>query len=54
MLNICQIKLPVTHTQEELEKKILSVLRISREELLSWNIARQSLDARKKPELFFV
>ena len=49
-----QIKLPVTHTQEELEKKILSVLRISREELLSWNIARQSLDARKKPELFFV
>lgn len=54
MLSICQIKLPVTHTQEELEKKILSVLRISREELLSWNIARQSLDARKKPELFFV
>ena len=54
MLNICQLKLPVTHTQEELEKKILSVLRISREELLSWNIARQSLDARKKPELFFV
>ena len=54
MLSVCQIKLPVTHTREDLEKKLLSVLRIPREELLFWRIARQSLDARKKPDLFFV
>ena len=45
MLSVCQIKLPVTHTREDLEKKLLSVLRIPREELLFWRIARQSLDA---------
>ena len=54
MLTIQQLKLPVTHTESDLEKKILKTLKIKKEELLSWTIRKQSLDARKKPELFFV
>ena len=52
MLRVQQLKLPVSHTREELEKKLRKTLKLSKEELLSWNIRRQSLDARKKPELF--
>lgn len=54
MLSIQQIKLPVTHTREDLERKIIRTLKIQREDLISWKIKKQSLDARKKPELFFV
>ena len=54
MIKIQQLKLPVSHTRKELEGKIKKLLKISTEDLLSWNIRRQSLDARKKPELYFV
>ena len=54
MLTLQQIKLPVSHTREDLEKKILKTLKISPQELQSWKIRKQSLDARKKPELYFV
>ena len=36
MLTIQQLKLPVSHTEGELEKKILKTLKIKKEELLSW------------------
>ena len=35
-------------------KKLCKQLKISRSHLKSWKILRQSIDARKKPELFFV
>ena len=54
MITLQQVKLPISHTKEELEKKILKTLRIKKEELLGYEIRKQSLDARKKPELFFV
>lgn len=54
MLTIQQLKLPVSHKEEELEKKIIAALKITKEDLLSWKILKQSLDARKKPKLFFV
>ena len=54
MVKIQQIKLPVSHTKEDLENKIKKLLKISSGDLISWTIRRQSLDARKKPELFFV
>lgn len=54
MITIQQLKLPVSHTEKDLERKILRTLKISEEELISWKIRKQSLDARKKPELFFV
>ena len=50
MITLQQVKLPISHTKEELEKKILKTLRIKKEELLRYEIRKQSLDARKKPE----
>lgn len=54
MLRISQLKLPVTHTQEQLEKKLLKMLRINRKDLRQYYIRKRSLDARKKPELYYV
>ena len=54
MIRISQLKLAVPHTEEQLEKKIMKALHLKQEELISWQIRRQSLDARKKPELFYV
>lgn len=54
MLRISQLKLPETHTQEQLEKKLLKMLRISRKDLGHYYIRKRSLDARKKPELYYV
>ncbi len=54
MIRISQLKLPVNHTPDALEKKICQQLKIKKEELSSWKIVRRSLDARKKPDLKFV
>ena len=54
MIQINSLKLPCGHSKEELEEKICKQLKISRSHLKSWKILRQSIDARKKPELFFV
>lgn len=54
MIQINQLKLPVFHDEWELEKKLIKELRIKNEDLLSYEIRRQSVDARDKNELFFV
>ena len=54
MLRISQLKLPVTHTEEDLKKKIVHTLMCRTEAVQSYEIIKQSLDARKKPELFYV
>ncbi len=57
MIKIEQIKLPVTHTEEELEKAIERRLgrKVGRNDLGDrWRILRKSLDCRKKPELFYI
>ncbi len=38
---------------QQLEQKILKILKISPEVLISFTIVRRSLDARKKPTLFY-
>lgn len=63
MLRIQQLNLeiPRFQTEEEydnyqkrqLEKKILKLLKISSKDLKSFSIIRRSLDARKKPTLFY-
>lgn len=53
MIRICQLKLPVSHTPEELRKKIAKQLRLGNQEF-SFSIRRQSLDARKKQDKKFV
>ena len=51
MLRINQLKLPVGHTEEELIKRVKKLLRC--EEIPEITIVRRSIDARKKPELYF-
>lgn len=51
MLRINQLKLPVGHSDQELEQKVKKLLRISKEPEIQ--IVRRSIDARKKPDLFF-
>lgn len=54
MIQIQQIKLQIPHTREQLEKKVLKILRIKKEDLLTFTITKRSLDARKKPDLYYV
>ncbi len=51
MLRIHQIKLPVGHTQEELVRQVKRLLHTK--ETPKITIVRRSVDARKKPELYF-
>ena len=63
MIRIQQLNLeiPFLKTEEEydkfqniqLEKKIIKLLKINNKDMESWNIVRRSLDARKKPTLFY-
>lgn len=52
-LRITQLNLPVHHGPDALQRKVLSVLRIRREDLLSLEIIRRSVDARKKDQILF-
>lgn len=54
MIRMTQLKLPADHTKDELKDKILKLLRIDTHALLSYAVIKQSLDARKKPELYYV
>ena len=54
MIRINQMKLNIAHTPADLERKILKTLRIKREDLQDFQIRRQSIDARKKPDLYYV
>lgn len=49
MIRIQQVKLPVGHTKEELKQKLLRELKLSPENLLSYELRKQSIDARKRP-----
>lgn len=55
MIRLEQLKLPVSHNMADLEQKIRKKLKLAgAEELPPFTIRRRSLDARKKPELFYV
>ncbi len=53
-IKISQLKLPVGHTKDALEEKIRKTLKINTEDLLSYEIVKQSIDARKKPDIKWV
>lgn len=52
MIRISQLKLKVGHTRDELFEAIVHQAHGKRP--LSWHIVRKSVDARKKPQLFYV
>ncbi len=54
MIQIQQLKLPITHSRDDLEAKTCKLLKIKREQLLSCRITKQSIDARKKNEIHYV
>ncbi|MGN1266493.1 MAG: NAD(P)/FAD-dependent oxidoreductase [Dorea sp.] len=54
MIQISQLKLQIPHTEEKLREKVLKLLRIRENDLISFRILKKSLDARKKPQLFYV
>ena len=53
MIRISQLKLKPDHSPADLERLIRRKLRLKEEDSLSWKILRKSVDARKKPDLFF-
>lgn len=54
MIRISQLKLDVTHTEEQLKAKICKLLHISEDALESYTIQKLSIDARKKPQVFYI
>lgn len=54
MIRIQQLKLPITHNEEQLLKKLAKTLHVKPEDIMGYKICRQSIDARKKHEVCFV
>lgn len=54
MIRLSQIKMPLVHTKEELDAKIRKILHLPKEEFISCQIVKKSIDARKKPEIFII
>ena len=54
MIRIGQIKLDPDHTKSDLVQKIAKTLRIAEKEILHYEIKKQSIDARKKPQVKYI
>ena len=54
MIRITNLKLPVEAGKKELIKKAACELRIRESDILAFHICKKSLDARKKPDLFYI
>ena len=52
MIQISQIKLPVSHTKKDLDNKIKKLLGLK--EVPEYRIKKQSIDARKKPDIKYI
>jgi len=53
MIRINQIRLPLDYTEKMLYKKICRMLNADRSDILSVRIVKKSIDARKKPDIFY-
>ncbi len=58
MIRITQLKLPVSHTEADLKEKAEKILKLNRYNgkcsIVNINIRKRSIDARKKPELYYI
>lgn len=54
MIRVAGIKISIDQEKEEIVKIILKKLKIKEQDLLSWKIFKQSIDARKKNNIYFV
>ena len=53
MFRIEQLKLPITYSEADLKQMICKELKLSEHEILSYQIIRRSLDARKKSDIHY-
>lgn len=53
MIRINQLKMPLGHSEEQLKGRVARALRVHTEEIGSLTVIKQSLDARRKPELHY-
>lgn len=53
MIRLNQISLPVGHSYEQLVQKCYKTLQVSHQDVTQFEIIKRSIDARKKPELFY-
>ncbi len=54
MIRITQAKLPLGHDNAALLGKIRKILHLQKQEAFSFQIVKQSIDARRKPEIFML
>ena len=54
MIRIGQLKLQPNHNEKQLLQKISQTLRVPENDIVNYQIKKQSIDARKKPELKYV
>ncbi len=54
MIRVNQIKCPVEHTREQLFWALCRKLKCREKDILEWKIKKRSVDARKKPKLYFI
>ncbi|MEF9938773.1 MAG: FAD-dependent oxidoreductase [Clostridium sp.] len=54
MIRVNQLKLPITHDEAAIAKKVGRLLKLRPEKISSIKIVKQSLDARKKEELLYI
>ena len=53
MLQVNQVKCPISHSKKQLLGAISKKLDCREDMIQDYKIIKQSVDARKKPELFF-
>lgn len=54
MIRINQVKMPVEHSKEQLLEKAAKLLKIKSNQIKKIQIAKKSIDAHKKPEVYIV
>ena len=54
MIRINQIKMKCGHSREQLLKKVLGILAVCEKDVLEFDIVRRSIDARRRPEVYYI
>lgn len=54
MIKINQIKVPLNYKEEDIKKKICKLIKVKEQDIKKVQIIKESLDARKKPDLYYV
>jgi len=54
MIRLNQVKLNINHKEEEIIKAISKKLRVKLSDIHSYKLVKRSIDARKKPDLYYV